>query len=273
MKFIFGREITDPADFYDREEELNTLINSFRNLQPVAVIGYRRLGKSSLLNVALRLVGDDFIAVKVSLEGIRTIRQFLDLYAGSVLAEVVRRSLRLRVRPILANVRDYLHELLGAVREVGIRVGSLELYARLYSDALDGRVNAIEALREFLDMPQRLAEDLGRRIIVVLDEFQQVRFLKQPYPEILRVMRSRWQVHDMVEYAIAGSEVGIIRELLGRGDEPFYAFFRVMELKPFSKEVGVAFLRDGLREYGRSCPEEVLERAYELTVDSQHGSA
>ena len=265
MKFIFGREITDPEDFYDRVEELNILTNALRDLQPIAVIGYRRLGKSSLLNVALKLIGEDFITVKVSLEGVRTIRQFIDLYAGSVLTEAVRRSFKLRVRSVMASVRDYLHELLGAVREVGVRVGSLEFYVRLYTDLVDGRVNAIEALREFLDMPQRIAEELGRRVVVVLDEFQQVRFLKQPYPDILRLMRSRWQGHGMVGYAIAGSEVGIMRELLGRNDEPFFAFFRVMELKPFSREVSTSFLRDGLREYGITCPEEILERAYELT--------
>ncbi len=265
MRFIFGREITDPSDLYDRDEELRILINAFRDLQPIAVIGHRRLGKSSLLNVALRLVGDDFITVKVSLEGVRTIRQFLDLYAGSVLAEAMAKSFRLRVRAAMTSARDYLHELLGAVREVGVRVGSFEFYVRLYSDVVDGRVGAMDALREFLDMPQRIAEDIGRRVVVVLDEFQQIRFLKQPYPEILRVLRSRWQGHNMVEYAIAGSEVGIIRGLLGRSDEPFFAFFRIIELKPFSREVGISFLRDGLREYGKSCPEDVLEKAYELT--------
>jgi len=30
MKFIFGREILDPLEFYDRKEELKALINSFK---------------------------------------------------------------------------------------------------------------------------------------------------------------------------------------------------------------------------------------------------
>ncbi|ABW01026.1 AAA family ATPase [Caldivirga maquilingensis] len=266
MKFIFGREILDPSEFYDREEELKVLINSFKVRQPIAVIGYRRMGKSSLINVALKLMdNEDTVTVKVSLEGVRSIRQFLDLYVSSILTETVRKSIRLKLKVDLINIRDALHALLGAVREAGVRFNGLDFYVRLYTDVIDYKVNMIKALDEFLQMPQKIAEELGKNMVIALDEFQQVRFLKQPYPDVLRVMRRIWQSHSMVEYVIAGSEVGIMRELLSRSDQPFFAFFRVIELKPFNKDTSISFLREGLMENGVYCVGEVLEKAYELT--------
>ncbi len=266
MKFIFGREILDPSEFYDRDEELKVLINSFKIKQPIAVIGYRRMGKSSLVNVALKLIdNEDVVTVKVSLEGVRSIRQFIDLYVSSILTEAVKKSIRLRLRVSLINIRDTLHALLGAVREVGVRFDGLDFYVKLYTDVVDYKVNMIKASDEFLQMPQRIAEELGKNMVIAFDEFQQVRFLKQPYPDVLRVMRRIWQSHNMVEYIIAGSEVGIMRDLLSRSDQPFFAFFRVIELKPFDKDTGISFLREGLKENGVDCPMDILEKVYELT--------
>ncbi|WP_291765160.1 AAA family ATPase, partial [Caldivirga sp. UBA161] len=234
--------------------------------QPIAVIGYRRIGKSSLMNVALKLIdNENVVTVKVSLEGVRSIRQFIDLYVSSILTEVVKKSIRLRLKVSLINIRDALHALLGAVREAGVRFDGLDFYVKLYTDVVDYKVNMIKALDEFLQMPQRIAEELSKNMVIAFDEFQYVRFLKQPYPDVLRIMRRVWQSHSMVEYVIAGSEVGIMRDLLSRSDQPFFAFFRVIELKPFDKDTSISFLREGLMENGVDCPMDILEKVYELT--------
>ncbi len=129
------------------------------------------------------------VKVKVSLEGVRGIRQFLDLYVSSILTEAVRKSIRLKLKVNLINIKDMLHTLLDTVRETGLRFDGLDFYVKLYTDAVDYKVNMIKTLDEFLQIPQRIAKKLGRNTVIVLDEFQQVRFLKQPYPDALRVMR------------------------------------------------------------------------------------
>jgi hypothetical protein len=129
------------------------------------------------------------VKVKVSLEGVRGIRQFLDLYVSSILTEAVRKSIRLKLKVNLSNIKEMLHTLLDAVRETGLRFDGLDFYVKLYTDAVDYKVNMIKTLDEFLQIPQRIAKKLGRNTVIVLDEFQQVRFLKQPYPDALRVMR------------------------------------------------------------------------------------
>jgi hypothetical protein len=47
--FIVGVPITDPADFFGREREINFCLARLRGMQSVSITGERRIGKSSLL--------------------------------------------------------------------------------------------------------------------------------------------------------------------------------------------------------------------------------
>ena len=38
-------------------------------------------------------------------------------------------------------------------------------------------------------MPEKLAENLKKKIAIVTDEFQYIRVLKEPFPDILKIMR------------------------------------------------------------------------------------
>ncbi|QKR00871.1 hypothetical protein GWK48_11190 [Metallosphaera tengchongensis] len=48
---------------------------------------------------------------------------------------------------------------------------------------------------------------------MIMDEFQKIRYLRQPFPRILEVMRKRFQESDLVEVIISGSEVSSIAEI------------------------------------------------------------
>jgi AAA+ ATPase superfamily predicted ATPase len=49
MQFIFGREL-NIGELYNRTNEVNTILNSYKTRQPIGVIGFRRVSKSSILN-------------------------------------------------------------------------------------------------------------------------------------------------------------------------------------------------------------------------------
>lgn len=52
VRFVFRRELIGEDELFNREAELNIVVKSFSLHQPLAVVGYRRVGKSSLLNIA-----------------------------------------------------------------------------------------------------------------------------------------------------------------------------------------------------------------------------
>jgi hypothetical protein len=51
--FIIGRPITDPADFFGREQETQFALARLRTRQSVSIVGERRIGKTSLLHFIL----------------------------------------------------------------------------------------------------------------------------------------------------------------------------------------------------------------------------
>src|SRR5256885_6407049 len=63
--------------------------------------------------------------------------------------------------------------------------------------------NAHRFFEGALDLPQGLAKRSGKRVVVVLDEFQAAGRLG---PRVFDVMRARFQAHRGVSYAFLGSE-------------------------------------------------------------------
>jgi AAA+ ATPase superfamily predicted ATPase len=87
MQFIFGREL-NIGELYDRTNEVNTILNSYKTSQPIAVIGFRRVCKSSILNnVKYLLENNDVLVLKFSIEGISNLTEYLNRLIYSMLEE------------------------------------------------------------------------------------------------------------------------------------------------------------------------------------------
>jgi AAA+ ATPase superfamily predicted ATPase len=57
---------TSRRDFFDRERELEEILDAVRNKEKLIVVyGVRRVGKSSLVNIALREIGEPFAIIDV----------------------------------------------------------------------------------------------------------------------------------------------------------------------------------------------------------------
>lgn len=266
VKFIFGRELVSEDELFNREVELDIVVKSCSLRQPLAVIGYRRIGKSSLLNIAKLRLEHNFIVAKFSVEGVSSLEDYAERLSKALILEAISKSLRLRIKEYVGvRIGRALNMFLGSIKELGVRLDNVEFYIKTHNDFIEGRIKPVEFIGEVLDLPQRVGEDLNKPVVVMIDEFQQVRMLKQPFPNILRLMRSRFQSHSRVNYIISGSEIGVMEGMLNKRDQPFYAFFRILRLEPFSRETSISFLRDGLKELGATCSESVLEHVYEIT--------
>ncbi|NPA97245.1 MAG: ATP-binding protein [Crenarchaeota archaeon] len=221
----------DPRDFFDRERELRELLDSIEAGERLIIVyGVRRVGKSSLVRVALRLCGKPFALVDVR-----------ELYFSE---GVVKESSL--VRAILRDVasRASLLERLGlAVREVakGLRI-SLPLVEVDLSIAR--RLRFVDLLRQL----SALCSKKGTRFVLVLDEAQYARFSNARYDGLIA-----WAVDnlDRVTIVLTGSEVGVLRDFL-RLEDPEAPLFgrarREIGLERFSVEQSEEFLRRGMEE-------------------------
>ena len=98
----------------------------------------------------------------------------------------------------MSSIVASLNQFLGSIRSLNIRMPNLEIYVDRYTLFKERRLKPSEVLDDVLLLPQRVAEDAGKNVVLMIDEFQKIRALKQPFP--------RSQGSRDVEVIISGSE-------------------------------------------------------------------
>lgn len=255
------------GEFFDREPavaRLATVLDRLKAGAPewLAIIGPRKIGKTSLLlEVARRradaeleiIVFDVLDGAPVSLETFRRL-------AGAVLDTILAREAGVS----LARMLNRPSELRAALLKTETY---RRLSAELQSIILDvaERPMSEQLIRDCLELPERLATELGVRVLIAIDEFQELagagsrRGLADPFP----MMRSHWQRHRNVTYVISGSSRSMLTELVTSQRSPFFHHFAMMELPGFSRADGVRMLLES-SPIDRPIPRALAERAVDL---------
>lgn len=74
---------------------------------------------------------------------------------------------------------------------------------------------SITSIAEVLDLPEKLAHDLGDKpVVVAFDEFQEVAELSKEFP-LEKIFRSCIQAHKNVRYVFLGSKTHLMRRMFG----------------------------------------------------------
>ena len=221
------------------------------------------MGKSSILNAVKSILEENNVfVIKFNIEGIYNLYDYSNRLIESIIVEL---SKKYRLKYYKEEIKKLINKFIGSINQVNIKLNDVEVILNRYSDYLENRLKASEMIEDIINLPEKMAKNIHKKIVVIIDEFQYIRFLKQPFPEILRIMRSKFNEHTDVQYIISGSEIGIIDELLNNKNEPFYAFFRIIKVLPFDRNESIGFLEDGLKNYSIKCDKAILEKVYEMT--------
>src|SRR4249919_2441874 len=207
--FVFDRPLK-PRDLVDREDELALLAERLRYGVNTRLSSPRDYGKTSLLH---RAIADARAAragaVLVDLYGVRTV--------GQVAAQIELAYADLPAGP--------LSSVLATLRRRGGGVG-LQTPLGGASVAFGAGEAGVRALLDALDLPLRLHEKSGRRMLVVFDEFQVVLTL-----ELDALIRSVIQHQGSgVVYVFSGSHPGMMRSLFSDRKRSFYGQAAPLEL-------------------------------------------
>ncbi len=242
--------------FHDRVAELGRVAASFEALGAgaprwLAIVGPRKVGKTSLLlEAARRAPAAVDVAVVDVLEraplDLEIFRLLTARALDALLAEEVGASLARHLQAP-AELRALLHHspsLRGAPS--GLRA---EL-DRLADEPADG-----DAVRRWLQLPEDLCRALDRRLVLAIDEVQELAGLASRRFDPFPLMRSVWQRHERVAYVISGSAPSVLRELVTSRRSPFFQHFHLFELGPFATDDAEALLVDG------APPERAIPRA------------
>jgi uncharacterized protein len=237
--FVYG-EIVPHAAFADRVVELERLTADLAAGQKVFLISPRRYGKSSLVRQALAALARRKVAtLEITVSSYSSYVGFLEGYARALVALETR----------VERARSWLTELFSTVRpEVRLDAkpggsGSLSLSFPSVRTARDANRLADEVFA----LPGRIAERLGRRLAIALDEFQAVAAFDGGSVE--HALRAAVQQQRQVGYVFAGSEPSLMEQMIG-AKRPFYKAGPVMRLERIPPEEFALFIDGRFRETG-----------------------
>jgi len=219
-------------DLFDRERELEELRKAVDRGRPlVALVGVRRIGKTSVLRTFLSEVHGIYIDMR----------------------GVTRRSdVEVRVADALSSALDRVRKFIEGIR--GIKVAGLSVEVRWRG-------------RDSLSLAGLLSEinRRGGRFVVALDEVQSAR--PPLSAELRNVIAYSYDNLENVTFIVAGSEVGVLYSFLGYDNpsSPLYGrYVHEVPVERFSRDLVREFLVRGFREEGVEPPEGVVEAAVEF---------
>jgi uncharacterized protein len=251
--FRFGALALDEA-FTDREREVAELSADMRNGQDVVVFAPRRYGKSSLIwRVAQRLVRRRVLVAQVDLMRAPTKERLAEKLAHAIYDDLATPLLRARER-----LRVFSELRVQPVVTVDPQDGSVSFGF----DAHAARPAIDATLEDLFTLPGKLAADRGRRVALVLDEFQEVMDVD---PGLLKLMRSVFQEQGDVAHVYLGSKRHMIERIFNDENEPFWRSAKQMELGVIAPEPFVTFALERFEATGRKLDEQTAAQAVSLT--------
>ena len=251
--FQFGSLATD-KNFIDRVEERAELKQMLSSGIHVALISPRRWGKSSLVRKAMEELASgrkDIRVCYLDAFSFNTIDEFYEAFAAGVISCTTS-----RIEKALKEARAYLGGLIP-----GIAIG--DGLNDILSISLRYQPQERDKL-ELLDLPERIAKDKGVRIIVCIDEFQQLAHLSG-YSDLEGKMRSVWQQQSHVSYCFYGSKKHMMLAIFGDSQAPFYRFANIIFMPKIRQADWVPFIERGFTSTNKYISREYAERICDVT--------
>lgn len=251
--FQFG-SLAEKENFIDRVEDRALLKQLLMSGIHVMLISPRRWGKSSLVKaVAEELIAEhkDVRVCFIDAFSISTETEFYRTFASRVMSCAAS-----RFKKGIEEMRKFLT---GAVPQLVIRDKVTEFVT------FDVRFQPQEKDKlEILELPEKIAAAKGLRIIVCIDEFQQLANIPQ-YSDMEGKMRSVWQQQHHVSYCLYGSKRHMMTDIFNDSAKPFYRFGQVIWLKKIEERYWVDFIVDAFARTGKSITIELAKRICDVT--------
>jgi hypothetical protein len=247
--FVYGVAVTD-YNFTGRKEETQRLKANFLGGINSILISPRRYGKTSLVDhVCRNLEGEDIIIVRLDIFGCKTEYDFYNALAVAVLKQTAS-----KMQLWMEEARDFLVRL---TPRIGIPVDPVsEISVSL------GITPETHSPEEVLNMVEIIAKRKNRRIVVCIDEFQQVGEFENTR-QVQARLRSVWQHHHYTSYCLYGSKRHMMSGIFLNRSMPFYQFGDLLWLQKIPTSDWLHYIISHFQAAGRHVTEQFVERICE----------
>lgn len=250
--FQYGT-LVDKENFVNRVEERKQLKELLGSGINVMLISPRRWGKSSLVKVAMDELMHEDKQVRVcyiDAFSIKTESEFYRIFAREVIA-CAASTLEKR----LEDVRHFLKTVSPSITLKSTPTDTMSFDLKFELEERD--------VMEILKLPEKIAIAKSIRLIVCIDEFQQLAQLSG-YRDLEGKMRSVWQKQQQVSYCFYGSKRHMMLDIFNNSSNPFYRFGQVLFLQKIKKEEWLPFIVNAFKRTNKEISKEQAEQLCDI---------
>ena len=103
---------------------------------------------------------------------------------------------------------------------------------------------------EVLDLAEKIAREKGLKVVVCVDEFQNIAEFSEP-DYFQKKLRSHWQHHQHVAYCLYGSKRHMMLDVFTNASKPFYKFGNLIFLNKIEASCLVEFFQGRFVDTGK----------------------
>ena len=249
--FVFGKAV-EGVYFTDMTEDAKRLSANLTHGINTVLISPRRWGKTSLVKKVMgEMDNREIIPVFIDVFQCKSEYEFYHAFATAV------------VRQTSSKLDEW-------VETVKMFLANISPKFSFGSDPMNDFTLSFEwspkddTELDILQLPEKIAQKKGVRIVVCIDEFQQVADFSDSL-KFQKKLRSVWQHQQNVTYCMFGSKKHLMENIFNDKGMPFYKFGDMMFLKKIPTDEWVAFICAKFRETGKVISEEQATRICEAT--------
>ena len=251
VPFVFGVRVEGDV-FTDRKEETERLSMNFKYGVNTILISPRRMGKTSLVDKVCSTIGNDTLRIaRIDAFGCRSERDFVNAFATAVV-----RATSSRWEEWIENAKLFLSRF---VPKISFGQDPMNDFS------ISLEYNASNTTTEdVLALPEKIAEAKGYRIVICIDEFQQIGDFTDSL-SFQKKLRSVWQLQRHVSYCLYGSKKHIMETMFQNQSYPFYRFGDLFYLQKIGENDWIEFICQRFQVTGKSISEHLAREICQLT--------
>ena len=248
-KFVYGVAVSD-YNFIGREWETKRLLDNFKGGINVILMSPRRLGKTSLVkHVCNKLDDKDIITVYLDIFGCKSEYDFYNKLTAEVLKQTASKS-----ELWFEEAKEFLYRLTPKI--------SFSPEPNSDFSISLGITPKTHTPEEVLQMAETIAIKRKKRIVICIDEFQQIGEISNS-KQIQARLRTVWQHQKHVSYCLFGSKHHLMSTIFLHRSMPFFQFGDTISLNKIATEDWVKYIvshfADGKRTISHALAEEICK--------------
>lgn len=249
--FKYGKVVTG-KQFINRKEDIRRIQNNISANLNTILISPRRWGKSSLVKQIEFLNKDKKLRFAfIDFFNIRTEEDFLEKYSR----EVIKCSIS-KKEELLNSGKEFFQKLTPSFSFGADPINDFSV-SFTWSEANKTR-------DEIINLPETIAKIKGIKIVVCIDEFQNISRLDKNI-SFEQELRSYWQYHENTSYCLYGSRRHMMLELFKQESRAFYRFGDLFLMDKIPEKHWISFITGNFKISGKSISNELVRKMITMT--------